>query len=69
MIAPLKAVVDSAVLIPPAVNEAIAAPISDKETPDALAIGRTLPSDPASSSIVVFPSLTVVNRVSLTSFT
>ena len=69
IIAPRNAVVDSAVLIPPAVKEAIAAPTADKETPELFATGRTLPSDPANSSIVVLPSLTVVNKTSLTSFT
>ena len=69
IIALLKAVVDSAVLIPPAVKEAMAAPTADKETPELFATGRTLPRDPANSSIVVLPSLTVVNKTSLTSFT
>ena len=67
--APLNAVVASEVLIPPAVNEAIIAPTPSNPNPADRAKGRTWPNEAPSSSIVVLPNLTVVNKISETSFT
>ena len=60
-----SAVAASEAFAPVLVMPAIAAPTWSKETPIALAIGITLPSDPESSSGAILPSRTVATRTSV----